>query len=386
MRNSTALCISGASVAIVLTIVAFQRLDVLTVLKLGGSLLTTAFAVYGIFNTYSHTDPLTGDKRVTAAGRIATIGTLASGLLTITVSAGEATRAAARAEAAKREMQDLSDRTSETLASQERLLTEQRRLAVEVGTVQEKTTQALDAIDRGVQQLASLNAGMKVSLEQQRRIRHQVLRPFYPLEPLTIEFETTFSMDARELSGYARRLRATVRDRDVFDVSTVAGGPPDIAKGESLAHELLFEDNTRFIFSFGTGPLAKNRVVLSSVPPSYATRLIPMPRKGELRQTIEIRADFGNRLFTKYVRCENPLRTGEDTLAMSALDLIGRRMTYDTIWTNRYPVGQVRQLTLIFGYESSLYKRYIAIPLETSAAVITADHLGLSEVLVDRRE
>ncbi|AYG59681.1 hypothetical protein [Rhizobium jaguaris] len=53
------------------------------------------------------------------------------------------------------------------------------------------------------------------------------------------------------------------------------------------------------------------------------------PRSGQLNYQVELRANFGKRVFIRTVHCKNPVRLGNDIIAISAVDLVKRRLTWE---------------------------------------------------------
>ena len=99
-------------------------------LKIFGTVITSAFAAYGVFNDYKEDDPTRpGKKIVTSAGRISVIGGVVAALLTITATSTEAVYAKLDAEGAKRKAEEAETRTRIILAQMNATVTALDRLA-----------------------------------------------------------------------------------------------------------------------------------------------------------------------------------------------------------------------------------------------------------------
>ena len=51
--------------------------------------------------------------------------------------------------------------------------------------------------------------------------------------------------------------------------------------------------------------------------------------KWPTKRSIQLWANFHDRVFVELVTCENPLRFGHDLLAFSRVDLVGQKLTWD---------------------------------------------------------
>ena len=116
-----------------------------------------------------------------------------------------------------------------------------------------------------------------------------------------------------------------------------------------------------------------------SAPEYYEMALVTMPRTGPMSQRVEVVADFSQRVFIKTIRSENPLRVDENGQINSALDLVGRRVT----WSTRTDDEELTRFAMRFGYAYGFGTRNSFLLTHevdlTTGGVILAEHVGLPE-------
>jgi hypothetical protein len=238
-------------------------------------------------------------------------------------------------------------------------------------------------------------------LEENARL---LLRSSFPLEPVELFFTIEYSMDQAQLKNYAERLQSDIviylraaregrrptsddlAGEDVeFVISNEPGWQPANTDTERAAYSLL-QDNTSFVFNDPTLP-DEQQLRFLSTSPSIQESIVTMTRHGDLSQRVSLTADFGRRVFMKSVWCINPVRTGSDLAASSALDLIGRTLTWraspdsDLEWTL---FGFEMRFSYDYGFGqlggTSAPGRSIHVSGRRSVEV-TGDHVGLTDVL-----
>ncbi|RKT14291.1 caspase domain-containing protein [Paraburkholderia sp. RAU2J] len=173
------------------------------------------------------------------------------------------------------------------------------------------------------------------------QISQLVTREKYPLQPNEFFYNVEYSMDQQELTAYSTRIQKEIvaylriarqgrrktsdnlEDEDVLFNLTEKWKPQADAKSERYAADLLTED-TMFTFNGSDG----RKLQLSCMSPELSKVIVTMKKIGEVKQNIELVADFKKRVFIKRVWCQDLIRTGNDATAFSSADLIGRTMTW----------------------------------------------------------
>ena len=210
-------------------------------------------------------------------------------------------------------------------------------------------------------------------------------------------------MDQPELKVYSDRLqkdivkflrnsrgnRAPTSDdlanEDVeFIISNTQSWLPTETEDERNARDLA-EDNTVFVFA-SSRQKDGGELRFMSTSPGIQDAIVTMPRHGDIKQHIELRADYKRRVFTKIVRCESPVRTGSDITSFSALDLIGRTLTWEDGVVTNLKWGLV-SLALRFSYDYGFGQNFNELPpgraikITPSSAVVEADDVGLETLI-----
>ncbi len=233
-------------------------------------------------------------------------------------------------------------------------------------------------------------------LEQIPRL---IARQSYPLEPLELLFSIEYSMDQPALTAYSDRLQSDIVKHLEDTRGNNAPTPGDLANEgmefiisnspewlptqidqERSAHDLV-GDNTVFVF---VSPEQKvpSELRFMSTSERIQDAIVTMPKRGTIKQHIKLLADYKRRVFTKVVRCENPVRTGSDISSFSSLDLVGRTLSWkdgagsDLKWS-------LASLALRFSYDYGFGQNSTRLPpdryieIKTSGAVIEAENVGL---------
>lgn len=399
---------------------------IISAIKIISMLATGAFGVLGLLTDYK-------DKsgRITKWGKTALSGVVMSAILSLFLYGLEASRAKAAAKQAQADaeatatvLKDILSSAKITLAQQkvsldetiklksglDETLKEQKANSQRTIGISKDMSIALEGQRQNLSQSRDIAHNMAATLETQRtlltaqgRVQRQVVRAYYPLEPLTVFYVLEYPMDQPAVAKYADRVRADIvrylrevrenrkytsddlHDEDLEFVLTSSRDKwkPGDADGEERAKYELLDDHTSFEFSQKDDKEAKE-LIFSSVPASYQEAIVTMPRKGSIKQKIELRADFKRRVFIKDVRCDNPVRTGNDTLAMSALDLVGRTLAWKSP-VDPHPIWQLKAFALKFpnDYDDSQSRRYITIAQGVGSLTITASDVGLTKVFAD---
>lgn len=171
-------------------------------------------------------------------------------------------------------------------------------------------------------------------------ISYQAVRQYYSLEPITFVHILEYPMDQPFLSDYANLVGKKLFDYLVEQRQGRGTTDPNL-KGEGVIFPLsskkewlpaaretrfnLLEDSTSFSF---TKPGGKRKLKFRSAREGDEKILVSLPLKGTPHQEITLFADFDRRVFLKEVTSQNPLRVGDDLAAVSALDLVGRKMEW----------------------------------------------------------
>jgi hypothetical protein len=204
-----------------------------------------------------------------------------------------------------------------------------------------------------------------------------IAREKYPLSPNEVYYDVEYPMQQEALKIYTDRIRKGFVDdlrakrdgrgktsdsledepfefiltRDGWDQN--ASFLPDRRNGKDGFAFVLFEDDTSFNFKDKAGHI----LTLMCSTPEFAKALVTMPQKEEIVQEIVVFADFKRRVFVKRVWCKNLVRMGDDNLAFSSTDLIGRRLTTDSS-TYSVPISRDLKSTFLkFSYDYGFLQR-----------------------------
>lgn len=207
-----------------------------------------------------------------------------------------------------------------------------------------------------------------------------VAREKYPLEPNEFRYTLEIPMDHPMLQQYSSRVqkdivkylrdarqgrRETQDDLKNEDVIFMIGNQeqwkPQPDEGRAFR---LLDDITTFHFSAADAKLIR----FSCMSTSTASVIVRMPPRAEAKLTVTLVADFQKRVFTKWVWCQNPPRTGSDNISFSSVDLIGRTLTWRVADGSEDDAlaGELKSLFLKFSYDYG-FGQSISIP-ETAPA------------------
>lgn len=256
-----------------------------------------------------------------------------------------------------------------------------------------QVAQVIDALDSAenvrIRQEEASNRLEKVSI--------QIMRGYYPLEPIYFIYELEYSMDLPILSEYSERVRKSIvqylrnaregrgktredlsNENVLFILSNNEDWMPK--SNEKDVAGILKVPNTSFTFTNST---KKNeKITFSCVPPSYQDLIVTLPSKGDIVKHIELRADYKRRVFIKRVKYHSPVRTGTDTLANSSIDLNGRILSWAPFGTP-HPPFRLSKIVILFPYDykDEPISRYIIIPESADEIIIEPEHLGLAGII-----
>lgn len=297
---------------------------------------------------------------MTKWGWVSLVGVLLSSVLSLALYGLEASHEKQKAIDAQRRAQGVED-------SLQTILTQARTNLTDTEEVRRKMDFSLQQQKDSLATTQGIARDMSVTVKTQRMVlskqavlQAQVVRAYYPLEPLTIFYTQEYPMYQNALANYVKRMRADIvsylrkvregrkntsddlRDEDVLFVLTNVEDwkPREIPDEEQAVHALL-GDGVRFTFTQETD---KHTVVFESVLPTYQSALVNLT-KLPLKQTVELAADFQRQVIIKTVRCDNPLRMGNDTLATSAMDLVGRELTWSP-WAETHYEWKLKDFAL----------------------------------------
>jgi hypothetical protein len=377
------------------------------------------FGALGLLTEYK--DKVTG--RITAWGKVALIGVISSAVLSIVLFSLQSSRSAVAAKRAKQDAEALTATLSRILSTAHDTVDQQQANLAESKRISKASSETLIALENGSKRSASIASGLSTSLARQsedldngRRIasdlkaavvsqqtllrqQHDVylntLRPSVPLEPLSIVYELEYPMDQPKLSAYVSRLendipedlrklespRSPILDRDegipLSGENESKKWRPGDAPNEGEAVKILLEDYTEFSFDEDYGGGARRLDYACVSQPRAALAIRPV-LPATFKQRIELSADFKRRKIIKRVRCDNMIRTDTQTVDRTAVDLIGRRLSWETLIRDN---GKRRLMTLalIFPFAPSYdpYLKYLHPDPAGNSFRMTAADLGL---------
>ena len=235
-------------------------------------------------------------------------------------------------------------------------------------------------------------------------ISYQSVRQYYPLQPISILFELEYPMDQPALSGYAKEVQSQIvsflkkqrngrvetrddlsNEKVNFNITNMEEWMP---KSRVPTFNLL-SDNT--VFDFST-PKSDSSIKLLSAKEGEQNIFVSLPTKGNPSQEIGLYADFQKRIFVKEVKSVNPLRMGKDISSISALDVIGRELSWSQSTTilpeEANAQWSLRKIGFAFSYdyqEGSASRpinnaRAFVVKNNATSMKIKANHLGLNGV------
>ncbi|MBY5363690.1 hypothetical protein HFO97_27860 [Rhizobium leguminosarum] len=267
----------------------------------------------------------------------------------------------------------------------------------------------LGLVISGSSQIAQqINAGHTAENINQRNLKTalRLERVSYPLEPLAIEFTLVYAMDQPSLLAYAARVRRETKiaetkahpflrysfDRAAQnDASFFISDTSD--KSESEIYRLrqtvpLLHGEVDFQFTTPARP--DKPLQFDCVPKEDLDLSLKRGPFGDLVQQVELRANFARGIFEKKVRCINPMRSGDDLLAISSLDLVDRRLKCQN--DEGYQIlGRLTEIALLFSYDYDFRDQGSDIPKERKMVikdcekplVVKPENIGLKELYDD---
>jgi hypothetical protein len=381
-------------------------------------------ALFGAIGLLANYKDSTG--RITKWGKIALSGIILSAVLSLTLFSLETASARRAAEKARADAEE-SARVLSTILENARLTVSQQRDNLEkTESLSADMSRTLGHLRANEQRTAELASGMSASLKQQQqnlaqgretatqvgialnaqrallaaqgRVHRQVMRPYYPLEPVTFVYSLEYPMDQPALQGYADRVRDDIYrylvearegrgvtspdlrgEEGLFILTNREDWKPRTSADERGASAALLQDETRFSFNELEGADTSD-IRFSCIPPHLADAFVTLPQKGPTSQQVELAADFQRRVFIKEVRCVNPIRTGRDVPAMSALDLVDRELTWAP-FSSPHPRWTLQKIALRFAneYENPPQARYFEVPNSTSSFRVTSAFVGVAD-------
>jgi hypothetical protein len=358
--------------------------SVLFWLKIISFCITSLLALLGLL--FDFKDKTTG--RLTNWGRINLCGLIVSFVVGIASQKIDDDQTSAHAAAAAKQLKTIID-------GNQSLISDDKASLAKLASVIQKNDTLIGAAQESLKDQEQLMAS-------QSKLDIQVLRAYYPLEPLFLSYKKEYPMEQPMLAGYTERVRKDIvvmlrgdregrghtsddlRDEDVDFVLSNPGSNlrPGTAKGEELAASLLLADDVRFTFAaHGEG----EKITFTSVDPGTADIIVKLPGKGELKQKIQLAADFKRMVFIKEVQCDNPMRNG-DRLAVSAVDLVDRKMSWDPFLMRgdgRKPEWNLTSFAIRFQNENDggFFQNVVLIEPNRMSLEVTPQLLGLRGVL-----
>ena len=358
--------------------------SVLFWLKILSFCVTSLLALLGLL--FDFKDKATG--RLTRWGRINLFGLIVSFVVGIASQKIEDDQTTASATRAAGQLRSI-------IEGNQKLVSDDNATLTSLTTVIQKNDTLIGAAQESLEDQRQL-------MSSQSQLDEQVLRAYYPLEPLYLSYKKEYPMMQPMLASYTERVRKDIvamlrQDREGRGTTTddlrnesvdfVLSNPdsnlrPGSSPNEDLAAELLLQDDVMFKFS---KLRAGKDITFSSLDPRTVDVLVKLPSKGKLSQKIELAADFTRMVFIKTVECDNPMRTG-NALAVSALDLVGRNMSWGPVFTRgdgRKPAWNLTFFAIRFQNENDGgdFQNWTLIRPNQTNLELTPHLLGLDGVL-----
>lgn len=370
------------------------------ILKIASMVASALFGALGLLTEYKGKD-----GTITRWGKVALSGIVLSALLSLTLQWLET-------EHAKREANDARQKADATAASLRSILFTSRRTVLEQNRNLRETEAVAEKLEATARQNQQLTANMAHSLAQgqqtlanthrlatslstslaeqqdlillQRSLQRNVMRAYYPLEPVVLEYEIEYCTDDHWLREYIKRIQSLAVDDDdnkyhTWDI-TQRGGQwlPGNEGDEANLRKTLLEDNLTFVFNT---PDQAHSLQFVSAPttPEYTGPGPIHPPIGKLFQLVTLDVNFRVGLLRKHVRCENPIRVGNDWRAISSVDLIGRNITWYRPLDIYGPDPKPLWLRLHFTYNPESQTPFISLDKSYPIAILPED-IGLADI------
>jgi len=342
---------------------------------------------------------------MTRWGRISLWGIILSAIITLTLQYLESAKAEKDAVTAKRK----SDSTTTTLntivlAANQNLQKEDTNLKFSTKLTGSMGV-ALSNLKIQTRNTKTIFETIKSSLEEQKSIineqkqsQKQTMRAYYPLEPIKIFYEVTYPMDQEYLKEYTERVQRSIAtylrkaregrgrtdddlrsEKGIFFIKNIDSTflPHWNDAGERKACDTLLTDFTIFKFE---SPQKKS-ILFNSASKHLSEVIVKLTPKGPIKQTIELHADFTDRIFIKSVICENPFRTGDDLLPISSIDLVGRTLTWESENFGSKENSMISKIGLEFQYDyDDECNRYMLPDKNENFIIIKSPDVGLQEI------
>lgn len=366
---------------------------------------TLASGIFGVIALIKENKNKTG--KITKWGRIALFGVFTSAGLALALQVLESSKAKQDAIEAKNKSDSTTLLLNNIIAKANQTIKTQELNLEKTLIISSSMDTTLGHLKVETQRTKTIADGMNTSLNLQRKLLHeqneiqkQILRAYYALEPLTIFYEKEYPMDQANLKSYAARVQADIvaqlrKDREgrgitsddlknegdiIFTISNNPNWLPNDLETEFWAKRILLSDWTSFEFT-NTKKHDASKICFSSYPISQV--FVKLPSKGELVQKSTIKADFTRRVFIKEIRCDNPMRTGNDLISISSIDLIDCILEWQDNEDINNLVWVLKKVGLKFqyDYDTESKVRYINIPKGVNSVVVKIDDVGLQGIL-----
>ena len=247
-------------------------------------------------------------------------------------------------------------------------------------------TAAQQNLVRSEQITKTLDASLRYQTtirSSQKQLQRDVIRAYYPLEPITIRYDIEYPLDLPQFSNYLKRVwhklagsnnKVESETGELWLTNTKDPPEPPGGEGEEQARKILMTDHTWFEFGTTTAsPIATDLMFDCAEKQIFDAA----PSKGARRLHIDLKIDLQKHRLVKMVTCENPFRIGDDRSTFSSLELIGRELSWSNFGKTE---GQMSRIALRFSYDSAndfLY-RFMRLSHGQTRAKITAATVGLS--------
>lgn len=366
---------------------------------------TLASGIFGVIALIKENKNKTG--QITKWGKIALIGVFLSAGFALALQVFESSKAKQDAIEAKNKSDSTTLLLNNIIAKANQSIKTQELSLGKTLIISTGMDTALGHLKLETQRTKTIANGMNTSLRSQQQLlneqvksQKQILRAYYPIEPLTLFYEKEYPMDQVSLKDYTARVQANIisyltearqgrgitsndlkSEKDIiFIISNDSTWLPTNSEKERSAMRILSSDWTSFEFI----KMEKNdtsKIKFSSVPSYIPQMLVKLTPKGEIKQKIEIQADFTRRVFIQKVRCDNPMRTGDDLISMSSIDLINRKIKWGEVTNSSEWTLQKFGLKFQYDYDDENKVRYIKIPYSSNSVILKIADVGLQGVL-----
>jgi hypothetical protein len=363
------------------------------------TLSTLAGLGFGILALLKETKNKSG--KISEWGKIAVIGIFYTGVLSLTLqmlesgkAKQEAIESKAKSDSTTKLLFSIIKKADSTIYQQTLNLDTTKLVATRVHT-------ALNTLALETKRTKTIYNELVSSLTIQKQLLNHALREHYPLEPIAIYYQKVYPMNHPIFRAFIKRTKQeiiTLPDPSILAmtdmahdsqgtnhayITCVTADPrPNRSKDEFLAWLTLAADCTDFIFECEN----KGSVIFSSTEDLFAAQIYNKnPSNSIVKQTVQLTLDFRNQTIIKDVQISNPLRSGNDVLSFSALDLINSTLS----WRFNSEFGPKERLTKIgFKFKNDPewqdFRRYIEIPKSETSLIITSSTLGLDKLVTNK--